>query len=208
MPAGGKGVLQIRHRRAPQLEPEIAPAPRHAIACVVAGNVEAADKADGNVADQQLAVVANGEAAKGNGIEPADFAAGRPKRLPEGVGQGDRSKRVHQDAHAHVAARGDSQVFEKHAARLIGREDVNLQINGCPGLVDGEQRALEGQTSGGQPAKGLVGFVLDAMHGPSVGANARADNCGRGANCGLAGARQTRYAIAPWKSGRRSSPST
>ena len=56
--------------------------------------------------------------------------------------------------------------------------------------------------------KGLVGFVLDAMHGPSVGANARADNCGRGANCGLAGARQTRYAIAPWKSGRRSSPST
>src|SRR5437879_12345699 len=100
---------QFLRRRAYDLQAEIAPAARDAVACPFGRDVEPADDRDAVVAHQQLPVVANVEAPERNRIEPAQVAAGLAQRFPETVRECDRAERIDEDLDANAAPGGARQ---------------------------------------------------------------------------------------------------
>ena len=129
VPARREGQLQHRDRRTTNLQPEIPPAARHAVARVVLGNIKATDEANRNIAHQHFSVIAEGKAVELERVEPADFTTRRPERLPERIGEGDRAEGIDQHAHLHPAVGRRDQVLAKCPARFIVREDVDLEVD-------------------------------------------------------------------------------
>ena len=80
---------QLRHKRAFDLQPHIAPAVFHTVTLVLRRDVEPADKRNSLVANQQLPVVAYPHPIQSDRIENPYFAARDAQRLPEAVRQMD-----------------------------------------------------------------------------------------------------------------------
>jgi hypothetical protein len=82
-----KRGLQLRRQRAIQTHPDVAPAARHAVALVFVRHVESADEGDAPIAGEQFSVIADAQAADGDGVEDFHLRSRRLQRMPEVIRQ-------------------------------------------------------------------------------------------------------------------------
>lgn len=116
---------------------DVAPAGGDAIAVVFVGDVKAADESKLVVADEEFAVVADGEAPEGKAIEALDGGAGGDEGIEIIFRESPGAEGVYEDADADVAFDCGEEGIYKLAAQAAVGIDVGLQPDGVAGVGNG-----------------------------------------------------------------------
>ena len=148
----GFGQWEERGRRG-QFNPEVAPAARHAIAVVGAGEVKAADDGRRVVDEEEFAVIAEGKVARREGIEDSGAAAGLFESAPVVSGQLGRPDAIDEDAHVDPTRGRTRERPAEAVPHLVVAPNIGLATDGNTRPFDQCEHASVSDFAGGQPAR-------------------------------------------------------
>jgi len=132
---GHGGIFQSRHR--------VKPALCHAIACVIVGNICAADEDDFPVTNQQFTMIAYAEATEAERIEKFYHPAGGGQRCKKSSRQHERAEGIDQNTDLDISFCSCGERLQKLPARLVIGEDIHLQYDVALCLPDGCEHGRE-----------------------------------------------------------------
>ena len=125
----------LRHG-AMRLQAQFPPAFFDTVSLMHRRHVETADESHLAVANQNLAMVANAEVEKAQGIEPAALSPALAERVPKRVRQSHRAKRIDQHPHPRPPpARSEQGLAERGGGRTSVKY-IKFQPDRFPGLGD------------------------------------------------------------------------
>ena len=137
-------------------QPQVAPAAGHPVAHVFGGNVESADDGNRLIGNKQLAVVATAVAgADVERVEPAEFASGLNKWIPETAGQRNGAKGINKHLHAYPPFPCPDELVQKAEADFVCLENIHLQNDAAAGGLNGGKHRFQPRCGVGEQTKGI-----------------------------------------------------